>query len=282
VAQVREVGGAVARDVGRRAKGLGRWRAGRRCATIAAGKADAVKAGVALMRRDHLHVGALVYPGVDQLDFTGPFEVLARLPDSTFHVLWKEKVPVRDVRGLLLSPEGTLADAPPLDALVVPGGPGQEGLMDDEVVLSFLRRQAAGAQYVLSVCTGALVCGAAGLLKGVRATTHWSALDLLPYFGATPVGERVVVDGRIVSAAGVTSGIDAALRVAALLRGEEVAREIELAMEYAPEPPFASGTPARAAPAVLESARESARALTEARLATARRVAARLGVKVGG
>src|SRR5689334_4192038 len=118
---------------------------------------------------DHLNIGAMIYPYVDQIDFTGPFEVLARLPCSTFHVLGKEKKPIRDVRGLLLTPELTLEEAPQLDVLVVPGGRGQEALMEDEAVLGFLHRQAAGARYVFSVCTGALLLGAAGLLQGVRA-----------------------------------------------------------------------------------------------------------------
>lgn len=218
----------------------------------------------------HLHIGGLIYPRIDQCDFTGPFEVLSRIPDSTFHVLWKEKTPVRDVRGLILTPETTLAEAPPLDVLLVPGGYGQQDLMEDEAVLSFLRRQAARVQYLLSVCTGSLLCGAAGLLHGVRATTHWSAFHLLEYFGAIPVDERVVLDGRILSAAGVTSGIDGALRLAALLRGDAVAQQIQLSLEYAPEPPFASGSPKTAPPAIVEAAREATRAITAARLSTAR------------
>jgi cyclohexyl-isocyanide hydratase len=229
---------------------------------------------------DHLTIGALIFPDMDQIDFTGPFEVLSRLPDSTFHVLAKEAKPIRDWAGLILTPERTLAEAPPLDVLVVPGGRGQEAMMEDEAVLDFLRRQAAGARYVFSVCTGALTCGAAGLLQGVRATTHWASFELLPYFGAIPVDARVVVDGKVVSAAGVTAGLDGALRLAALLRGDEIAQRIQLDIQYAPEPPFAGGTPATAPAAVLAVGREKYRALTERRRATARRVAARLGVKV--
>lgn len=166
-----------------------------------------------------LHIGAIIFPGLDQTDFTAPFEVLSRIPNSTFHILWKEQVPVRDVKGLILIPEKTLFESPSLDLLLVPGGYGQEALMEDEIVLSFIRQQAIQAKYVFSVCTGALICGAAGLLKGMRATTHWSSFHLLEYFGAIPVNERVVIDGKIVSAAGVTAGIDGALHVAALLRG---------------------------------------------------------------
>ena len=187
---------------------------------------------------------------------------------------------MRDVGGLILTPEMAFADAPRLDVLVVPGGPGQQRLMEDQAALGFLRRQAAGARCVLSVCTGALTCGAAGLLRGVRATTHWAAFPLLRYFGAIPVDERVVVDGRTVSAAGVTSGIDGALRTAAMLRGDAVAQRIQLTIQYAPAPPFASGSPATAPAEVLAAERAAYRALTEERLRTARQVAARLGVTI--
>jgi cyclohexyl-isocyanide hydratase len=230
--------------------------------------------------RDHLHIGGVIFPGIDQLDFTGPFEVLSRLPDSTFHVLGKEKRPVRDLQGLILTPEKTFAESGPLDLLLVPGGQGQVALMEDEAVLSFLRDQAAHAAWILSVCTGALTCGAAGLLRGRRATTHWSAFHLLRYFGAIPVDERVVVDGNLVSAAGVTAGIDGALRVAALLRGERVAQLIQLSMQYAPEPPFDSGSPASAPAEVVETVRGGVREITEARLEIARRTADRLGIVV--
>jgi cyclohexyl-isocyanide hydratase len=226
---------------------------------------------------DHLNIGAVIFPDVDQMDFTGPFEVLVRLPGSTFHVIGKEKKPIRDFRGLILTPELTLDEAPPLDVLVVPGGRGQEALMEDEAVLGFLRRQAAGARYVFSVCTGALLLGAAGLLQGVRATTHWASFHLLPYFGAVPVDERVVVDGKVVSAAGVTSGLDGALRLAALLRGDTAARRIQLNLQYAPEPPF-DGSPATSPAEVVAAEREAYRALTEQRRLTALRVAARLQV----
>lgn len=231
---------------------------------------------------DHgtITIGALLFDQVDQIDFTGPFEVLSRLPDSKFHVIGKSLAPVRDVNGLLLTPEMTLEQAPPLDLLVVPGGRGQQRLMEDEVVLEFLRRQASGARYIFSVCTGALLCGAAGLLRGARATTHWSAWHLLPCFGAIPVEARVVVDGRHVSASGVTAGIDGALHVAALFRGDDVARQIQLAIEYAPEPPFDCGTPNQAPKAILEAARAAVKDLTDERLATAQRVARRLGIPV--
>lgn len=228
----------------------------------------------------HLNIGAMIFPRMDQIDFTGPFEVLAQLPNSTFHVVWKERKPVRDYRGLILTPEKTFAEAPPLDVLVIPGGPGQEDLMEDEIVLSFLRDQAAGAHCLFSVCTGALICGAAGLLKGARATTHWGAFHLLEYFGAIPIQQRVVVDGKLVTASGVTAGIDGALRVAALLRGDQVAQEIQLGIEYAPEPPFHSGTPATAPAKVRQAVETRISELTGNRLATARRVASKLGIQV--
>lgn len=226
----------------------------------------------------HLMIGSLVFPQMDQYDFTGPFEILSRLPDSTFHVLWKDARPVRDVHGLLITPETTFDLAPPLDVLVVPGGAGQQAWMEDEVVLSFLRRQASGARFVFSVCTGALLCGAAGLLRGVRATTHWAALPLLKYFGATPVQDRVVLDGKIVSAAGVTAGLDGALLLASKLRGDAVARQIQLAVEYDPTPPFDSGTPLTASAETLEAARAALTEITQARLSTARRFARQFGL----
>jgi cyclohexyl-isocyanide hydratase len=228
-----------------------------------------------------LNIGILIFPRMDQIDFTGPFEVLSRVPDSTVHVLWKEKTPFRDIKGLILTPEETLAEAPPLDVLVVPGGPGQQALMEDEAVLAFIRDRAGRARYVYSVCTGALVCGAAGLLKGIRSTTHWRSFDLLKYFGAIPVDDRVVVDGKHVSAAGVTAGIDGALTLAALLRGDQAAQAIQLAIEYAPKPPFHSGTPSTAPPKVLAAVERATQDLSDQRLATARKIAAKLGVDVG-
>ena len=228
----------------------------------------------------HLHIGSLVFEGIDQIDLTGPFEVLSRIPNSTYRIYGKTTASVRDLKGLRLTPDAALADAPPLDVLHVPGGPGQEVLMDDEEVLAWIRQQTAGACSIFSVCTGALICGAAGLLKGRRATTHWASFHLLPYFGAIPVNERVVVDGAWVFAAGVTAGIDGALRLAAELRGDEAAQAIQLDMVYAPEPPFNSGTPETAPAAILEKARQSVRALTARREETARGVAAKLGIAI--
>ena len=228
----------------------------------------------------HLYIGSLLFEGIDQIDLTGPFEVLSRIPNATYRIYGKSMTPVRDVQGLRLTPDATLGDAPPLDVLHVPGGHGQEALMEDAEVLGWIRQQAAGACSIFSVCTGALICGAAGLLKGRRATTHWSAFHLLPLFGAIPVNERVVIDGAWIFAAGVTAGIDGALRLAAELRGDATAQAIQLHMVYAPEPPFDSGTPESAPAAILAEARRSVRSITAQRERTARRIAARLGVAV--
>jgi len=226
----------------------------------------------------HLQIGSLLFEGIDQLDLTGPFEVLSRIPNATYRIYGKAATPVRDLKGLWLTPDASLADAPPLDVLHVPGGFGQQALMGDTEVLGWIRQQASGACHIFSVCTGALLCGAAGLLRGRRATTHWASLHLLPFFGAIPVNERVVIDGAWVFAAGVTAGIDGALRLAAELRGEETAQAIQLNMVYAPDPPFHSGTPETAPPAILQQQRLSLQAITARREETARRVAARLGI----
>jgi cyclohexyl-isocyanide hydratase len=227
-----------------------------------------------------LHIGSLLFECIDQIDLTGPFEVLSRIPNATCRIHGKTAAPVRGLKGLRLTPGATLAEAPPLDVLHVPGGFGQDALMEDAEVPGWIRQQASGARSIFSVCTGALICGAAGLLRGRRATTHWSAFHLLPYFGAIPVNERVVADGAWVFAAGVTAGIDGALRLAAALRGDEVAQTIQLHMAYAPEPPFDNGTPETAPSPILEQARRSVRTITVQREQTARRVAAKLGIAV--
>lgn len=224
-----------------------------------------------------LNIGGLIFPKMDQCDFTGPFEALARIPNSRFMTIWKDKAPVRDLAGMQLLADTTMAEAPQLDLLLVPGGIGQEALMQDDEVLSFIRGQAAGARYVFSVCTGALLCGAAGLLEGRRATTHWTAMTLLPYFGAIPSDERVVVDGNLVSAGGVTSGIDGSLVVVSLLRGETAAQELQLYMAYDPKPPFAAGSPATAPAHVLQAVTQRSAEITARRLVTAKAYRANRG-----
>jgi cyclohexyl-isocyanide hydratase len=203
------------------------------------------------MRETALRGEMLVFPNLTQLDLTGPYEVLARLPGAEMLLLWKNLAPVRSEYGLTILPMATLADSPPLDLVVVPGGAGINPLLEDQEVLTFLRRAAAAARYVVGVCTSSLVLGAAGLLRGRRAATHWMSRDLLPAFGAEPVAERVVVDGNLFTGGGVTAGIDVALRVAAEIAGPATAEAVQLAIEYDPAPPFSSGPPETADPAIL-------------------------------
>jgi cyclohexyl-isocyanide hydratase len=231
----------------------------------------------ALQTKD-LTIGALIFPRMDQIDFTGPFEVLSRIPDSTIHVIAKTKSAVRDIQGLILTSEMSIAEAAEFDVLLVPGGYGQQQLMNDEEVLSLIRNHFTAGKLVFSVCTGALLCGAAGILRGRQATTHWSAWNLLPYYGAVPVRSRVVVDGNLVTAAGVTAGLDAALVVASLVRGDAIAQEIQLSIQYAPNPVFHSGEPETAPAEVLQAFNESYSAMAASREAEARRFAAILGV----
>ena len=226
----------------------------------------------------HLQIGSLMFDGIDQIDLTGPFEVLARIPNSTYRLYGKTGDMIRDLKGLRLTPDASIAEAPQLDILHIPGGRGQEALMEDEEVLGWIRQQAAGAHSIFSVCTGALVCGAAGLLKGRRATTHWASFHLLPCFGAIPVNERVVIDGNWIFAAGVTAGIDGALRLAAELRGDDAAKAIQLHMVCAPEPPFDSGTPETAPAHILAQTRATLVEITSQRETTARRIAEKLGI----
>ena len=197
--------------------------------------------------------GLLVFPNLTQLDLTGPYEVLARLPGAETLLLWKNTDPVRSEHGLTILPTATLESSEPLDLILVPGGAGINPLLEHAEVLAFLRRAAAEARYVVGVCTGSLVLAAAGLLRGRRATTHWMSRDLLRSFGAEPVAQRVVVDGKFFTGGGVTAGIDVALTVAAEIAGRTAAEAIQLSIEYDPAPPFASGSPERADPAVLKA-----------------------------
>jgi cyclohexyl-isocyanide hydratase len=203
------------------------------------------------------HIGMLIFPRLTQLDFTGPFEVMHRIPGAKVHVIWKDLEPVRADSGLQFLPDTRIDDCPQLDVMVVPGGVGQMELMADVGVLGFLAAQAASAKYVTSVCTGSLLLGAAGLLTGYDATTHWAYTDLLPLFGARFVRKRIVVDRNRVTAGGVTAGIDFGLRIAAELAGDETAKAIQLGLEYDPEPPFRSGHPDVADPVLVERIRSS-------------------------
>lgn len=200
-----------------------------------------------------LSVGVLLFDGVTQLDLTGPYEVLARMPGTRVSLLSSTLEPVRTEWGLRITPDLTLRDAPMFHVICVPGGWGVNAALTNEELISFLRVQGESARYVTSVCSGALLLGAAGLLRGYRATTHWMSLDLLTSFGATPVSERVVRDRNRITGGGVTAGIDFALVLAAELFGESVAEGIQLAIEYDPHPPFDSGSPLRAPKAVRDS-----------------------------
>ncbi|MFO1085019.1 MAG: DJ-1/PfpI family protein [Reyranellaceae bacterium] len=193
-----------------------------------------------------IDIGILLYPNVTQLDATGPAQVLSRVPGATLHMIWKTRDPVPTDAGFSIVPTTTFADCPALDVICVPGGGGQVELMTDSETLDFLRKQATGARYVTSVCTGSLVLGAAGLLAGYRSACHWAWRDMLKDFGAIPVAERVVRDRNRISGGGVTAGIDFGLTVAAELAGEEIAKSIQLVLEYDPQPPFDSGSPEKA------------------------------------
>jgi cyclohexyl-isocyanide hydratase len=220
-----------------------------------------------------MNIGMLIFPEMTQLDFTGPYEVFAQLPGCSVKVIAKSLQPVAAKGGLKFLPDTAMADAPPLDLIFVPGGPGTGALMEDREVLEFLRQHAAKAKYVTSVCTGALVLGAAGLLKGYSATTHWASLGLLPLFGATVLPERVVIDRNRITGGGVTAGIVFALTVAAEVAGVEAAKRIQLLIEYNPAPPFSCGHPSTAEPSIVEGLRSVMAPLQAARLEQAQRAA---------
>ena len=227
--------------------------------------------------RQPLSVGLVLFDGLTQLDLTGPYEVLARMPDTRVHLVAASSEPVRSEWGLVIVPDTTFDDAPPIDVLCVPGGWSVNAHLTDDALLEFLRTRGERARYVTSVCSGALLLGAAGLLQGYRATTHWLSLDLLPLFGAEAVDARVVRDRDRITGAGVTAGIDFGLALAAELFGVSVAQRIQLAIEYDPAPPFDSGSP-RTAPADIRAAvtRASEHALAERRM-LAERASRRLG-----
>jgi transcriptional regulator GlxA family with amidase domain len=207
-----------------------------------------------------MEIAILIFDRLTALDAIGPYEVLRSIPDSNVRFVAKEKGPVRtDAGSLALVADYALEDVTAPDILVVPGGPGQAALMDDERVLDWIRRVHEKTRWTTSVCTGSLVLAGAGLLKGLRATTHWLAMDVLRELGAEPTLERVVQQGKIITAAGVSSGIDMALRLVALERGDEMAQAIQLAIEYDPQPPFDAGSPAKAPPVVVERLRSRSR-----------------------
>src|SRR3954471_16957999 len=223
-----------------------------------------------------LQIGLLVFPRVTQLDFTGPLQVFSSLPGAKLHLIWKRIEPVPSDTVLTLTPTMTFAGCPQLDVICVPGGRGTDDLLNDEEVLNFLRRQAEGAKYVTSVCTGSLALGAAGLLKGYRAATHWSAMEMLGQFGATPTKTRVCIDRNRITGGGVTAGIDFALTLVSILVDRTTAEAIQLGIEYNPAPPFNSGSPDTASAGVLEQVKQRIAPNQVRRLEAVQRAAERL------
>jgi cyclohexyl-isocyanide hydratase len=224
-----------------------------------------------------LQIGLLVFPKVTQLDLTGPVQVFSSVPGAKLHLIWKRIEPVPSDSVLVLTPTTTFADCPQLDVICVPGGVGTDDLLNDEEVLSFLRKQAEGAKFVTSVCTGSLVLGAAGLLKGFRAATHWSAMDNLSAFGATPTKTRVCIDRNRVTGGGVTAGIDFALTLVSKLVDEKTAQAIQLRLEYNPAPPFNAGSPDTAPSEVLALMQERMEPHKARRAEMVARAATKLG-----
>ncbi len=197
-----------------------------------------------------------LYPDLTQLDFTGPFEVFARMPEARVRLASANGGRLRSDAGLVFADLECLADIEHCDVLCVPGGRGQVTAMGDPAYMAEVRRLGAGARFVTSVCTGSLILAAAGLIAGKRAACHWAFRDLLAHFGAIPDSARVVRDGDVISGGGVTAGIDFALTVAAELYGAEIAQQIQLQIEYAPSPPFDSGRPETAPPHIVARVRE--------------------------
>ena len=211
-------------------------------------------------------IGMVIFPGLTQLDLTGPYEVFGRLPNTEVLLIAENFSSVKSEHGLLFTPDATFENARQVDIIFVPGGPGIFGAMQNENLLHFLKQQSVNAQYITSVCTGALVLAAAGLLNGYKATTHWLSLNLLRLFDIDVHDERVVVDRNRITGGGVTAGIDFGLTVAAELFGEAKAKEIQLMMEYNPQPPFNSGSPKTADSEIVNSVIESRKEIQQERV----------------
>jgi cyclohexyl-isocyanide hydratase len=207
-----------------------------------------------MLRR--MQIGMLLFPQLTQLDLTGPHEVFARLPDARVHLVAKKDTPVTSETGMSILPTTTFAELPAPDVLFIPGGYGQIAATDDAETLAWVRTAGEQAKWVTSTCTGSLLLGAAGLLRGYRATTHWAFHDLLSLVGAIPVEERVVIDRNRITGGGVTAGIDAALAIIAIVAGRDAAEQIQLQIEYDPVPPFDAGHPRVASKALVEQMRE--------------------------
>jgi cyclohexyl-isocyanide hydratase len=223
-----------------------------------------------------LQIGLVMFPKVTQLDMTGPLQVFAALPGAKPHLIWKRIEPVASDSVLTLTPTTTFADCPQLDVICVPGGAGTNDMVNDEEMLIFLRKQAEGTKYITSVCTGSLVLGAAGLLRGYRAATHWTAMEFLEPFGAIPANTRVCVDRNRITGGGVTAGIDFALTLVSILVDRKTAEMIQLGLEYNPAPPFNAGSPEIAPADVLASMKERLSATQPRRSEAMHRAAARL------
>ncbi len=223
-----------------------------------------------------LQIGFLLFPRVQPLDIAGPYDVLASMPDNSVRLVWKTRDAVVSATGMVLVPDTTFDDCPPLDVLCVPGGSGVGDLLQDDETLAFVRSQGERARYITSVCTGSLVLGAAGLLRGRRATTHWAFHELLEPFGAIAVHGRVVRDGNLFTGGGITAGIDFALALAAELAGDEAAQALQLGLEYAPAPPFNAGSPDTAPRAIVERVRAANAESLAARTRVVANAAARL------
>jgi putative intracellular protease/amidase len=201
-----------------------------------------------------MNIAILIYDRFTALDAVGPYEVLSRLPDSTTTFVAETAGPKRtDTDVLALTADAAIADVPSPDILLVPGGPGQSALMEDGPVHEWLRRAHETTTWTTSVCTGSLILAAAGLLEGKRATSHWTAMEELGSLGAEATAERVVFDGKIVTAAGVSAGIDMALALVARIAGDELAQAIQLGIEYDPQPPFQSGSPEKAPTEIVDA-----------------------------
>jgi cyclohexyl-isocyanide hydratase len=223
-----------------------------------------------------LQIGLLIFPKVTQLDMTGPLQVFSSLPGAKVHLIWKRIEPVTTDTVMTLTPTTTFADCPQLDVICVPGGFGTDAILNDEEVLRFLRTQAEQAKYITSVCTGSLALGAAGLLKGYRATTHWSAMDCLEPLGATPTHTRVCVDRNRITGGGVTAGIDFALTLVSILVDRPTAEAIQLRLEYNPAPPFNAGSPDTAPKDVLATMKQRVEQSGQPRRDAVRMASARL------
>ncbi|MGJ4939584.1 DJ-1/PfpI family protein [Bradyrhizobium sp. HKCCYLS1011] len=223
-----------------------------------------------------LSVVFVLFPRVTQLDLTGPLQVFSSIPGASLQLAWKRIEPVPTDSVLTLMPTTTFADCPQADVICVPGGFGVDDIVNDDEVIGFLRRQAPGAQYITSVCTGSLALGAAGLLDGYRAATHWSARECLPLFGATVSTDRVCIDRNRITGGGVTAGIDFALTLVSHLVDRQTAEMIQLRLEYNPAPPFRAGAPDTAPADVLSAMLERIAPSRERRIASANRAAERL------